>query len=85
MMNDPTNRAMMANTIKKTLKKLMSSLIAAWSSLVISVPVSTSVPFGTTFEMLLDELSLTDTRIGDDLDRVDLAGLRQVEPARPSV
>ena len=29
MMNDPTNRAMKANTIRKMLKKLMSSLIAS--------------------------------------------------------
>ena len=60
MMNDPTNNAMKANTIKKMLKNPMSSLISAWSSVVISAPVSTSVPVGHDRRDSLDELGLAD-------------------------
>ena len=45
-MKEPTNRAMRANTIRKVLKKAMSSFRSCWSSAVISSPVSTSVPVG---------------------------------------
>ena len=46
MMNEPTKRAMTANTIRKMLKKLMSSLMSSCCSAVISAPVSTSTPVG---------------------------------------
>ena len=51
MMKEPTNRAMRANTIRKVLKKAMSSFRSCWSSAVISSPVSTSVRSGTTSSM----------------------------------
>jgi hypothetical protein len=51
MMNEPTMRAMTANTSRNVLKKDTNSPMASWVSLVISSPVRTSTASGTTATM----------------------------------
>ena len=76
-MNDPTNRAMTANTIRNMLKKLMSSLIVGLLLRGVSAPVSTSVPCrARPARCARRAASSLDTVGGDDLDRVDLARAR---------
>ena len=95
MMNEPTNRAITANTIRKTLKKLMSSFIASCCSLVISAPVSTSRARGAPWRPALDEFVLADavaatTRIASILPgsvryRCAAAGVNIVNDAPPGL
>ena len=75
MMNEPTKRAMTANTIRKMLKKLMSSLIAAWSSAVSSAPVSTSTSPVTVGLDAARQLGLADAVLAARPDAVDLPRL----------
>ena len=72
-MKDPTNKAMMANTIRNTLRKLMSSAMSACCSAVISAPVEHLDPFGQHLGDASRELRFIDAVDRRHFDGVDLA------------